>query len=285
MKDKNCLVCDRNAQTLPFEVGNGYKVNRCDACYFTWIDRDSIAKVAQEPVYDDYQYNRNLEEQFRLMEGVYKDGFLDRLKGIEKIGAGKGRIEEISFLDVGCANGEYLKIAKAVGIPNVYGVEIDKLAKEKASQYGTVVDDPNKFDNILFDVIQIKNVLSNIDDMDSFFGTYCKLLKPGGVMWLDVLNQDSLLARLRNIVKSDYKKSGRYGPLRPPYVINGFTKGAVKKFSIKYGLEVTLMKTSHLGSKYVPYTPPGKIAQFIRAGSSFIGYGSMIISELKNSSQ
>jgi 2-polyprenyl-3-methyl-5-hydroxy-6-metoxy-1,4-benzoquinol methylase len=281
MKSKKCLVCDNNAKTLSLEVDNGYKINRCNTCHFTWVDRDSIAQVDKEPVYDDYQYNYNLEEQFKLMEEVYKAGFLDRIKRIKKENGEKKPVDEISFLDVGCANGEYLKTAQSIGIKKIYGVEIDKKAKKNASQYGTVVDDPNAFDTVLFDVIQIKNVLSNIEDMNNFFQTYCKLLKPDGVMWLDVLNQDALLSVLRNILKPNYQQTGRYGPLRPPYVINGFTKNAVKKYAEKYGLEVSLLKTSYLGSQYVPYTPPGKIAQIIRVGSSYIGAGSMIISELR----
>ena len=275
--ESNCPICGSQSSKLRRIIGPGYRVRRCSTCRFAWIDRPSIDKVSIKPDYNNYDYNNRLSAQYSRMADIYLRGFEKRLtKSLLRTGSSKPT-SELNFLDVGCANGEYLRTARSAGISSVYGVEIDKEAILKASKYGHVVTSHIELQDKKFDVIQIKNVLSNIDGFDSFLKSYIGLLENPGVLWIDLLNQDSLLAIIRNIVKPNFEKSGRFGPLRPPYVINGFTKKSASELAIKHSLSTLSIETSYLGSDLVPYSPPGSIAQLIRVGSSYIGLGSMLV--------
>ncbi len=279
MNENECPVCGADGQVLPKTIGKGYVAIECAECGFTWISRESIKKVAVEPVYDNYEYNENLTRQYERMTEKYLQGFRRRLAGSPVLS--RRAPKELSFLDVGCANGEYLRTAIAAGIGEVSGVEIDQAALRRASRYADVVKSAADLGDKKFDLIQIKNVISNIDDFLGFLDDYVKRLKPSGVLWLDVLNQRSLLALLRNVVKPDFVRSGRFGPLRPPYVINGFTTRSLRALAEKEELVVDRLETSYLGSAFVPYSPPGVFAQAIRVSSSKIGMGSMLIADLR----
>ncbi len=170
------------------------------------MDRQDIAENEQ-PSYENYGYNQSLMTHFDKMKPLYVKGFRRRLART----LGTAQLEERSFLDVGCANGEYLWVARHLGFGRVDGVEIDTAARTRAAAYGTVVDNVEK-QTELYDVIQIKNVIANIPDFITFVRGYLNHLKPEGWLFLDVLNQDGLTSRLRILSKAQ----GRYGSLRPP---------------------------------------------------------------------
>jgi transposase-like protein len=78
----------------------------------------------------------------------------------------------------------------------------------------------------------------------------------------------------------DYQKTGRYGPLRPPYVINGFNQVSIKELYRRFGLTPTWISTSYMGTSVVPYAPNFTVKVLGLAGSLF-GKGSMLIAEAK----
>ena len=281
MTDAACLVCGSGSNAIRKPIGAGYIARRCNSCKFTWIDRESIKRVGIQPNYDNYDYNNRLTQQYEDMSDKYLLGFNKRVSRTVPESLSDSDKGALKFLDVGCANGEYLRTARHAGIENVYGVEIDEVARKRASKHGHVVASLAELEGMTFDIIQIKNVISNIDDFRGFLREYYNVLAPGGVMWVDVLNQDSLLAFVRNILRPDFRTTGRYGPLRPPYVINGFTKDSIAYLCNELNMSVLGVETSHLGSLYVPYSPPGFLAQGVRIVSTYLGYGSMLICNLR----
>jgi hypothetical protein len=164
----------------------------------------------------------------------------------------------------------------------VVGVEIDPVAAEQARMYGMVYNDPRTLPANLYDVIQIKNVLSNIEDMWGFLACYLRLLKPGGYLFLDVLNQDGLTCVARNLLRRNYRFTGRYGPLRPPYVINGFNRSSLSVLGRRAGLHSIWTSTSFAGSSQVPYQRKPMLT-VVGVASTALGQGSMIISEWQQS--
>jgi SAM-dependent methyltransferase len=173
------------------------------------------------------------------MRPKYVRGLRRRILGHFETMADRG------FLDVGCANGEYLDSARELGLNPVVGVEIDAEAAAKARIFGPV-HASMKDAGGPFDVVQCKNVLSNIEDFDGFFADLLSLTKPGGVLFLDVLNQFGLVARAKKML-------GRPGILRPPFVINGFSKAAVRALAAKHGAQVRTLQTTYSGSDLLPY--------------------------------
>ena len=226
---------------------------------FEWFDRGAIADVDLIRIYQSYPYNVSLKNEYEIMRPRYVRGLRRRVRRGFETTAGR------SFLDVGCANGEYLDAARELGLDPVAGVEIDEQAAAKAGLFGPV-HASMKDAGGPFDIVQCKNVLSNIEDFDGFFADLLRLTKPGGVLFFDVLNQFGLVARAK-------KALGRPGILRPPFVINGFSKAAVRALAAKHGARIRTLGTTYSGSDLLPYreslglTLRGRLTRILGAAS------------------
>jgi 2-polyprenyl-3-methyl-5-hydroxy-6-metoxy-1,4-benzoquinol methylase len=229
---------------------------------FEWFDRGLLDDIDTIKIYQDYPYNLAVEKDYPAMRPRYLRGLKNRiLRRFQDTGG-------LSFLDVGCANGEYLSCARELGLSRVEGVEVDEKARAKASRFGAVATDLKEITHP-FDVVQCKNVLSNIEQFNDFFVSLLNLIRPGGILFLDVLNQNSLSARIK-------KTFGRPGLLRPPFVINGFSKDSLKALAEKHLAKVIRLETTYCGSDLLPYkrtfslTVRGRFSQSLGAGTMII---------------
>lgn len=263
-----CPLCQTTGASLCATVLT-FRVRRCARCSLEWIDRQDLAEAKDKVTYQNYSYNQNLRLHFEKSKPRYVEGLRRRLSRT----LGLDRAAASSFLDVGCANGEYLWAARELGFRRTDGVEIDAPAADRAATYGTVVESVERLDSA-YDVIQIKNVISNIEDFVPFVRSYVDRLNPGGWLFLDVLNQRGLTARLRILTNP----SGWYGALRPPYVINGFNRRALLTLFDGLGLEKTYLATFHAGSVMLPYTTAIR-PRLLGSFATLMGRGPMLISE------
>lgn len=232
---------------------------------FEWFDRGLLDHVDLIAAYQSYPYNRSLGRDFERMRPAYARGLSRRILKYHP------KTEALSFLDVGCANGEYLEAARALGMSPVEGVEIDEEARAKASVHGRVYSSLNEVQG-RYDVVQCKNVLSNISDPGIFFAGLLDRTEPGGVLFLDVLNQFGLVASIK-------KAMGRPGVLRPPFVINGFSKASVAVLAKRQKAKVAWLGTTYAGSDLLPYR---RSLWLVARGwaAKAIGAGSMIAADM-----
>ena len=237
-----CPFCGR-----PGERATRFKgIYRCGKHgAFEWFARELLDDVDLTGIYQSYPYNRSIRQDFERMEAAYIRGLRRRVLRHFP------RTEGLSFLDVGCANGEFLRAARALKMGPVAGVEVDEEAKAKASAYGPVFSSQDELHG-QFDVVQCKNVLTNIPDFHAFYQKLLERTKPGGVIFLDVLNQFGLVARAK-------KTLGRPGLLRPPFVINGFSKKSVAALARLNRTEPVWMTTSFVSSDLFPYKKTVKL--------------------------
>ena len=102
------------------------------------------------------------------------------------------------LLDVGCGNGLFLELAREMGW-SAAGVDFDASAVEQARAKGfsvahggvDVLAEPKAFD-----AITSSHVLEHVPDPLDHLRRLRALLKPGGILWLQTPNLDSLGARL-----------------------------------------------------------------------------------------
>ena len=237
-----CPFCGR-----PGERATRFKgIYRCGKHgAFEWFARELLDDVDLTGIYQSYPYNRSIRQDFERMEAAYIRGLRRRVLRHFP------RTEGLSFLDVGCANGEFLRAARALKMGPVAGVEVDEEAKAKASAYGPVFSSQDELHG-QFDVVQCKNVLTNIPDFHAFYQKLLERTKPGGGIFLDVLNQFGLVARAK-------KTLGRPGLLRPPFVINGFSKKSVAALARMNRTEPVWMTTSFVSSDLFPYKKTVKL--------------------------
>lgn len=113
-------------------------------------------------------------------------------------------------LDIGCANGAFLQIAKTCGW-HATGVEPDPKSAANACALGLDVHQGGLeiFDgqSELFDIITICHVIEHVHDPVNTLTAIHRLLKPGGQLWLETPN-------LKSVGHSIYRREWR--GLEPP---------------------------------------------------------------------
>ncbi len=260
MTNVSCMVCDSTQAYLmrtlnKSDPGGGsatqgsFRVWKCGECRFTWVDRMDLANPEAAAAYQDYPYNNNMFGYFEAMRSLYLRGLRERIART----LGNVDLRDRAFLDVGCANGEYLCAAKELGFGTVAGVEIDDVATNRARAYGEVCKDVRDLSCSHYDIIQINSVASNIIEFRPFVKKCLSVLNSHGFLLLDVLDQESISSRVKITGWPGIDASSRCGNLRPPYVINGFNKKSLAIFLCQLGLKPTLITTARHGSTMVPY--------------------------------
>lgn len=97
------------------------------------------------------------------------------------------------LLDVGCGNGKFLIMAKAMGW-DVVGVDFDELAVDAARKAGLTVVHGDVFsisEIESFDYITCSHVIEHVHDPVAVFKAMQRLLKPEGKLWLETPNINS----------------------------------------------------------------------------------------------
>lgn len=167
---------------------------------FTLVKCNECNLVFVNPRLNDEIVNRFYEE---YLSGKYADYihmydsnfreilFKDNLKLIsEKLSMRSGMI-----LDIGCATGRLLKVAKEFGWIT-YGIEVSETAALEAMQYGDifigdVLNGLCNYKNGKFDAITMIDSLEHVKSpMQTIKLTYDKL-KSGGIIYIEVPNVES----------------------------------------------------------------------------------------------
>jgi SAM-dependent methyltransferase len=137
-----------------------------------------------------------------------------------------------AMLDIGCAYGYALDEARARGW-TVAGVEPSPAAAAHARGLGlSVYDDA---DSALaahpegFDVVSMCQVLSHVPDPISAVSAAAKVLKPGGLLFIETWRRDALLARLAG---------RRWHVISPPTVVWLETSDSIRRLLGRVGLDV-----------------------------------------------
>lgn len=151
---------------------------------------------------------------------------LDLLEGVQVQGGGK------RILDVGCASGNFLRVAAARGW-EARGVEPNEsLATFARERYGLdvhcgvladVPDGPATLDAITF-----WDVLEHVTDPDAHIRMAARLLKPGGLLAVNYPNYDSVFARILG---------DRWWYMVPVH-LHYFTPAVLRRQFERHGLEV-----------------------------------------------
>lgn len=221
-----------------------YSVMKCEACGLHFLypvpDYEELKKIYSKEYYfspdsnvfgySDYKRDVNLI----ILTAIQRYNFVK---------AQIGKADNIKLLDIGCAYGYYLDIARLYGW-DVTGIEIhEEAAKECVDnlklnvKIGTIRD--CDFQSESFDIITCWDLLEHLQDPQAFFEEANKILKPGGSICLTTPDISSLPAKVMGKRWMGYKSREH---------IYFFNKNILNKYFEKNGF--TMKNCMHVG-KYI----------------------------------
>lgn len=147
---------------------------------------------------DEYFDDRNRNNEKRLKQFEIDSKFI------------KNYIKSGKICDIGCSTGEFLKYLNLPG--EMYGMEINKFAKKKASQF--ISFEKNIFtEKNFFDLIIFRGTIQHVDEPFKMIKESYNSLKQGGlIVFLSTPNSNSLLYKLKNNLAFLDKKTNFYIP-------------------------------------------------------------------------
>jgi 2-polyprenyl-3-methyl-5-hydroxy-6-metoxy-1,4-benzoquinol methylase len=150
-----------------------------------------------------------------------------RTPPLEKVG---------NVLDIGCSGGDYLAYLRTLGW-EVHGIELDEEAARYARErfgihvhVGAAEHALNDFPDEGFDVVTMWHVLEHLFDPSSVLAEVHRVLRPDGILMLEMPNFDSLWASML----------GEYWfPLEIPRHLYHFTPLTLRAILTKTGFRLT----------------------------------------------
>ncbi|MFY9555303.1 MAG: methyltransferase domain-containing protein [Blastocatellia bacterium] len=168
----------------------------------------------------------------------------ETLSTIEELGAKTGRL-----LDVGAGRGEMVRAARMRGWEAV-GLEPSPNFAHFARQYsgGEVVEatlEDRTFEEDSFDVVTLGAVLEHVFNPTELLTEINRILRPGGMLWLDVPNEAGAFYKLGNAYQRFHRRDWvvNLSPTFPPYHVFGFTPRALRRLLKITGFGVVRLKT------------------------------------------
>jgi SAM-dependent methyltransferase len=166
------------------------------------------------------------------------------LNNIEELGAKPGRL-----LDIGAGRGEMLRAATKRGWRAI-GLEPAAEFADFARQYSgaEVVEakmEDRPFESVSFDVVTLGAVLEHVFNPVELLTEINRVLRPGGMLWLDVPNEAGAFYRLGNAYQRLRRRDWvvNLSPTFPPYHVFGFTPRALRALADRTGFDLIRLKT------------------------------------------
>jgi 2-polyprenyl-3-methyl-5-hydroxy-6-metoxy-1,4-benzoquinol methylase len=247
-----CPVC-KGGTVEKFWATPGYKLSKCLNCKLVWdpFPLNNVLGQYEENYFINDNPKGGYANYFAGMQ-INKRTFEHRLKKIKQR-YGKGKL-----LDVGCALGDCLEIAKKNGWSNVEGVEVSKyaagIARKKGLKVKNTTLEKSGFKENSFDVVTYQDVIEHLTDpLDELERIY-KILKTGGVVFLVTPDVGGWWSRILGPLWYHYK---------PHEHLVYFSKDAIYFAMKKAGFEnIRIKKTYHvLSLEYIlsrlKYYQPG----------------------------
>ncbi len=207
--DPSCPICHSTSSRWVAE-SHSLKVARCLECGhgFVWPvpSAEFIESIYREKSYYEGAHDSIGFRDYASLEPARARMFnrhLDRLEAQVVVGR---------ILDVGCANGDFLNVARQRGW-EVYGADPSAARAEVEARgiklVGTTVHDADVREGTL-DAITFWDVLEHVTDPIADLNRARELLKPDGVLALTVPDSSNLLARISGRRWFGYRTAGEH---------------------------------------------------------------------------
>lgn len=246
-----CPLCRNKMWDILFKL-NDFNIVRCRSCDLVFRDVVLTADSSKD-LYSESYFTDEQAGYFFNYPKEKEDLFNARMDIVQSYASSKG-----SLLDIGCAIGTFLKIAKSRGW-KVRGSEISEFAAYYAKdKYDLDVVcgefDSTRFGDEKFDVITLWDVVDHSEDPIAFLKDAVSLLKPNGYLFVQTTMEDSLIYEISNYL---YKIS--FGLIKGPAVKGHpvhhstfFSKKTLRKAIESLGMQVKNTELSKYPGKFLP---------------------------------
>lgn len=261
-----CKTCGAStiSEYLRSDLGT---ILRCASCAAVFLPQECQESKAESLYAQEYFTER---EGYFFHDGVV-DGSGHESAHVADFRAGLALIEAHglrsgSLLDVGCATGSFLSLAKASGW-RCSGVEVSAFAAQQARERtgceifcGRLEDAP--FPRASFDVVTMWDLLEHLPDPLQGLQIARGLLKPSGLLLVNTPNENSLLRRVARFL---YRGSG--GSITMPvnrlyhrYHLYYFAAETLSVLFRRAGFEVLAMNTKQIPMSRGRISPATRVA-------------------------
>lgn len=254
-KKQNCNVCGKDdavfigkRDSLAYRLAeeNVCRIVRCKHCGLIYPD----------PM--PFPDNEQLQINYSLPEKYFPEVISDKrfrfyetiLNRISRYLKGK-----VKFLDIGCGRGELVYLAKKRGW-QAYGIDISESFVDYAKKRFGLESEVKvsqlqdlDFPDEEFDAVSIVAVLQHTYDPKELLRRVNRILKKGGILFIEAMNSDGLVYRIGNLY---YKllgtdKTTHISPTFPSFEIYGFSPKSMKLVCDLTGFDIA--KLVVLGGK------------------------------------
>lgn len=186
MGDTFCNLCGETRFRVVEEDEAPFRVLRCLRCSLVFVD----PQPGRQSLGDHYD-----EDYYREWMGVQRE------KRLRMWGARLDRLERLAprgrLLDVGCAEGTFLELARRRGW-DVCGAELSAFAAAAASRRlgleifcGELIEARYPDDSL--DVVTLWHVLEHVREPARYLGEIRRIIRPGGLLVIAVPNVDDYI--------------------------------------------------------------------------------------------
>lgn len=209
LNERNCPACGSASRTGTLSREGKYELVRCRDCRMLYTHR--VQSIAGKILHYDQLARERVDTTSSLSPAHY--GLANQIKSVglyERVLQFIVKtmpIGNINFVDVGCAGGLFLLAAQAVdgyncGVPprfNVRGISIDPRERSETERsVGCPVLFPDEAADAWAgwaDVVTLMNVLEHVSDPFALLVQLKRILKPGGLLLIDVPNNSVVSLR------------------------------------------------------------------------------------------
>jgi len=232
--------------------GLGIETNivECTRCGLLFPDPFPVPRDHDQLYADPAKYFENHGESAKIEDYVALAREIRRRTGLT----------QPRVLDVGSGRGELLVAFRAAGLANAVGLEFAQamidyarethgIALEKATIEAYAASDPEPFD-----AITLCAVLEHVYDPDAMIRASAKLLRPGGVLYLDIPNEPHLLSQVAGAFEKLRGRDVVYhlAPTWAPFHLFGFNRRALTVLLRKHAFAIESVRV-HAGTM-LPHT-------------------------------
>lgn len=230
------VVGFRGGRHHRYGLGIENQIVQCMRCGLYYPNPYPVPLDAQKLYADPAKYFENFDRDEKI------ENFREVIRSFEAV---RGRPTH-SVLDVGSGRGEMLAAAQREGVRDVVGLELSDAMIEASRDelgvkvLGELIEDHAARAGRTYDVVILNAVLEHVRDPDSMIAASRALLAPDGLLYVDIPNEDHLLALVAGGVARAQGRPEVYvlSPTFPPYHVFGFNRRSLRVLLHKHGLEV-----------------------------------------------